>query len=338
MDKNLQIIYDSANTIIYKGKYENFIDEVIVKVVKSELASQAHIERLDNEYILTKKLQIQGVRNALERTKFNNKEALILEYVSGDSIRHIIKKEIFHAPFFLQIAIKISNSLGEIHLQNIIHKDINSNNILLNLKTQNPTIIDFGLSSKTQYKTQNLGNPDKLEGTLLYISPEQTGRMNRIVDYRTDLYSLGIVFYEMLTGQVPFRSEDSLEVIHAHIARKPKPPHTINPNIPEAISKIVLKLLEKNAENRYQSAFGLKYDLKYILNNINNIDQITNFDTGKSDFSGKLIISEKIYGRKNELDILQNSFKNVCAGDMEFVTVAGNAGTGKSVLIKELHK
>jgi serine/threonine protein kinase len=183
-----------------------------------------------------------------------------------------------------------------------------------------------------------------IKGTLHYISPEQTGRMNRTVDYRTDLYSLGITFYEMLTGTVPFESHDSLEVIHSHIARKPVPPVERNAAIPAVVSDIVMKLMSKNAEDRYQNAFGLLHDLNECAKGLAG-GKIKSFDLARQDISNRFIIPQKLFGREKELTELISSFDRVCGsqqtdkpGTAGIMLVSGSPGVGKSALIHEIHK
>ncbi|MBC8246110.1 MAG: AAA family ATPase, partial [Deltaproteobacteria bacterium] len=173
---------------------------------------------------------------------------------------------------------------------------------------------------------------------LPYISPEQTGRMNRVVDYPTDLYSLGVVFYEILIGEPPFLSEDLLEMIHSHIAKRATPPHERRADVPELISAIVMRLLEKNAEERYQSAFGLQYDLKKCVGLLTESGTIEAFELGESDYTGIFRIPQKLYGRETEINTLLNSFDRISEGGKELLLVAGYSGVGKSALVHEVHK
>jgi predicted ATPase/serine phosphatase RsbU (regulator of sigma subunit) len=239
---------------------------------------------------------------------------------------------------FLSLAIQITEALGNIHAANIIHKDINPANIVWNQETNQLKIIDFGIASRLPRENPTLKNPEQLEGTLAYISPEQTGRMNRSLDYRTDLYSLGVTFYELLTGKVPFESDNALELVHCHIAKTPKPVCEINPNIPSLISDIVMKLMAKNVEDRYQSAFGVKADLEECKLQFAKTDKISHFSLAQNDFSGKLQIPQKLYGRKNEINLLLQAFERVSQGSVEMMLVAGYSGVGKTALVNEVHK
>ena len=198
--------------------------------------------------------------------------------------------------------------------------------------------MDFGISAALTHANDEIYNPDVIEGTLAYMSPEQTGRMNRSVDYRTDLYSLGITFYEMLTGEVPFTSKDPMELIHSHIARQPIPPRELNSSIPPVISAIILKLLSKTPEERYQNSLGLAADIDECLNRITRKGDINDFILGTRDISIKFNIPQIIVGREKELKTLMESFEQVSAGTSEIMFVLGHPGIGKSALINEIHK
>ncbi|MGB0525730.1 MAG: AAA family ATPase, partial [Flammeovirgaceae bacterium] len=261
-----------------------------------------------------------------------------MEYFDGKPLKNVFPTKIKNLKQFLRIAIAITDILGEIHQNQIIHKDINSNNILIHEQTNEVRIIDFGISSKFDLRQNNLGNPDVLEGTLAYISPEQTGRMNRIVDYRTDLYSLGVMFYELLVGRLPFEAKDSMELVHCHIARKPLAICEVNPDVPIMISEIVMRLMEKSASDRYQSAYGLKMDLMRCLEELDLKGQIELFEVGHKDYSDKLQIPQKLYGCEEEIELLLESFQRVSEGAVELMLVKGYAGVGKSSLINEVHR
>ncbi|MCP4159712.1 MAG: serine/threonine-protein kinase PknK, partial [Deltaproteobacteria bacterium] len=238
----------------------------------------------------------------------------------------------------LNLCIRITEILGNIHKHNIIHKDINPSNIIWNKDDDNIQIIDFDLATEHPREITSMKNPNVLEGTLPYISPEQTGRMNRSLDYRTDYYSLGITFYWMLTGKLPFESTDPLELVHSHIAIEPETPHEINKKIPDTISCIVMKLMAKNAEERYHSCFGLKADLKRCQHELLNTGIIDSFKLGSFDVSDKFEISQKIYGREKEIPTLLSSFERIRQGKAEIMLVSGFPGIGKSVLINEIQK
>jgi len=268
---------------------------------------------------------------------------MVLEDFLGKSLATLKQQHPSTLEDFLEIAIKITTALGAIHAANIIHKDINPSNIVYSPQTQQLKIIDFGISTRLSRENPTIKNLNSMEGTLAYISPEQTGRMNRSLDYRTDFYSLGVTFYELLTGQLPFVSEDVLELVHCHIAKPPIPPHQLvgahrRAPIPKAISNIVMKLMAKTAEERYQSAWGLKADLEECLKQLRTSGQISDFPLGTQEVCDRFQVSQKLYGREREVETLMQAFERVTTGQSEFLLVAGYSGIGKSSLVQEIYK
>lgn len=332
-----ELIYNSTSTSIFKTKLADYDSEVVVKLLKKEHESDKKINQFENELRITAKLESSGFRKAIDKTYIEGQHALVLEYIPGIPLSQVFNKPVGISDF-LDIAIQCTTLLGKLHQKHIIHKDINSNNILYDQTTKKISIIDFNISSEISLKSNHLENPDRLEGTLQYISPEQTGRVNRIVDYRSDLYSLGITLYEILCGELPFVTDDSLELIHFHIAKKPVSPHQHNRKIPEVISKIILKLLSKNAEDRYQSAEGLLHDFKKCLLEWKKESKIPDFTIGLEDFSNQFTIPEKLYGRSSEKQQLLEAFDRASNQYKELVLVSGASGTGKSALISEVNK
>ncbi|WP_442940610.1 trifunctional serine/threonine-protein kinase/ATP-binding protein/sensor histidine kinase [Nostoc sp.] len=237
---------------------------------------------------------------------------------------------------FLQIAIALCNTLDILYRERIIHKDIKPSNILINPDSKQVKLIDFSIASLLPRETQTLVNPNVLEGTLAYISPEQTGRMNRGIDYRTDFYSLGITFYELLTGVLPFESNDPMELVHCHIAKAPAPLEEFK--VPKSISDIVMKLMAKNAEDRYQSAFGLKFDLETCLRQLQQSSKVEGFKIAQRDVCDRFIIPDKLYGREMEVSTLIQAFERVNLGATEMMLVAGFSGIGKTAVVNEVHK
>ncbi|TVQ04428.1 MAG: GAF domain-containing protein [Balneolaceae bacterium] len=333
-----ELIYESKNSKIFLKEDKERGIRVVTKILNQEFPSLQVINQFYNEHELIHGLSIEGVRESFERKRVNNRHAIVMEYVPGKSIREMVEDEAFNIPDFLMYAIEISRILSEVHAAKIIHKDINSHNIIVDEETEKVYLLDFGISTKLNLKKKSLENPEKLEGTLLYVSPEQTGRMNRMVDYRTDLYSLGVTFYEMLAGQVPFQSTDAMEIVHAHIASQPPQVSFHRQGVPEMLERIITKLMAKNAEDRYQSALGLMKDLQYCLVAWKQLGRIDEFELCQHDFSGDFQLPQKLYGREKELRLLMEAFNRVSNGHLETVLVGGYSGTGKSALVHETHR
>lgn len=335
----VETFHEGAKTVIYRGRQETGPLEVVVKTVRAEYPTIEEITRLRHEYKILQPLSIEGVIKPLELKNCQHSLALVLEYFDGLSLEKFITgNERISLINFFKIAINLAQTLGELHLENLIHKDIKPHNILLNPQTQQIKLIDFSIATRLAKENSTGSNLNLLEGTLAYMSPEQTGRMNRSIDYRTDFYSLGVTFYEMLTSKLPFTTQDPMELVHNHIAVKPLPPRKINPKIPHAVSSIVMKLLAKNAEDRYQSAFGLKADLEQCLAQLQTTGFIEDFTPGLRDKSGQFLIPQKLYGRSEEVKTLLNAFERVSQGKSEMMLIAGYSGIGKTCVVNEVHK
>ena len=328
--EQLTVIHNHGNSVIYK-----FMDagrNYILKVLPGDHPDLKQVAQFNMEYELTHQLDVPGIRRALSQIKHKDHFALILEYIDGETIRNKTGKK-WPLDEFLPLAISLADTLGRLHLKKVVHKDVNSNNILLENVTGAVKIIDFGLATSLTEEMQQMHNPDQLDGTLHYISPEQTGRMNRTIDYRTDLYSLGVVFYELLAGDRPFDSKDPIELVHQHIALPPD----LGP-IPAPLDGIVGKLLAKNAEDRYQSAFGLKHDLEQCLRDWSNYGQLRAFELALHDHSQRFRIPQKLYGRDQEITQLMDDFELARTSENRLFLIAGYSGIGKSALVNEVHK
>ncbi len=331
-------ISEGKKSLVLRGLRLSDHQPVVIKVLKKEYPSSEELARFGREHDMTGCLDIDGVVNVYELVKYKNGLAMILEDFAGDSLDKYIPLNDLSIPQILGLFIQITEILADIHKHKVMHKDINPSNIVWNRNTNQIKIIDFGISTHLAWENPEILNPDIMEGTLRYMSPEQTGRMNRTIDYRTDLYSLGVTFYEMLSGQAPFQANDPIELIHCHLAKHPLELYKLRQDVPVAISAIISKLIYKTAEERYQSALGLLTDLKYCLEGLNRDGQITNFVPGHKDISERFEIPQKLYGREQELNILFNSFETVRKGNTEFLLVSGSSGVGKSSLIHEIHK
>ena len=330
-------IFESANSLVYRGQSNEDNQSVILKVLKEDYPSPEKLTHYRQEYEITRDLKIEGVIKADGLERYQNTLVMILEDFGGQSL-----DQLFDSPLeiseFLSIAFQITEILGEIHAANVIHKNINPSNIVLNPTTGQLKIIDFGISTVLPRENPTLKNPNQLEGTLAYISPEQTGRMNRALDYRTDFYSLGITFYELLTQQLPFTSQEHMKLVYYHLAKEPTPPHNINADIPLVISNIILKLMAKTAEKRYQSAWGLKADLQACQLQLSQHHRIEIFDLGQQDFSEKFQLPQKLYGREREINNLLAAFERTSQGQCEMMLVSGYSGIGKTSLVQETYK
>lgn len=246
------------------------------------------------------------------------------------------EQNVFELKEFLLISIKICDALEKIHAENIVHRAINPSNILYKQKTGDVKIIDCSSNKYLSSESYVLEHNNTLEKLLYYISPEQTGKMNRTIDYRSDFYSLGIVFYEMLTGRLPFESEEPMDIIYSHVAKEPRSISKINSAIPKVVCDIIEKLIAKNPEDRYKSASGLKRDLEKCLMQIENNSNIS-FELGKYDLSGNFYMPQKLYGREKEIEKLMESFDRVTQGSGELLLISGSPGVGKSVLVQEFY-
>ncbi|BAY23936.1 serine/threonine protein kinase and signal transduction histidine kinase with GAF and PAS/PAC sensor [Calothrix sp. NIES-2100] len=347
-------IYESSNSLVYRGIREDGV-AIIVKMLKLDYPSPQELTRYRQEYKITRSLNLEGVVKAYSQQNYQRTLMILLEDFGGESLEQWMHKrpDIF-CPMplstFLSLAIAFTDILGRIHAANVIHKDINPGNIVFNPDTGVVKIIDFGIATQFNRTNPTFKSPHVLEGTLAYLSPEQTGRMNCLLDYRTDFYSLGVTFYELLTGHLPFETTDILELVHCHIAKQPVSPHELNAAIPRAVSDIILKLMAKNAEDRYQSAWGIKADLETGFCQFAETGQIGSIQLGIQDVCDQFQIPQKLYGREAEIEALLAAFDRVAGTgnehkneensefQVEMMLVSGYAGVGKSALVQELYK
>jgi predicted ATPase/signal transduction histidine kinase len=332
-------IYTGSKTVVYRATRSIDQKPVVIKLMQNDYPSFNEIVHFRNQYIITNNLNISGIVKPCSLEIYRNGYALIMEDFGGISLKEWgVGSGEWGVENFLVVGIQIATILDQLHRNRVIHKDIKPANIIINPTTKQVKIIDFSISTLLPRETQQLQNPNVLEGTLAYISPEQTGRMNRGIDYRTDFYSLGVTFYELLTGELPFNSNEPIELVHCHIAKQAVPVHSINKNIPIIISDIIAKLMAKNAEDRYQSALGLKHDLEVCLHQYKKSNNITSFVLGSRDISESFLIPEKLYGRETEVETLLQAFERVTQGATEIMLVAGLSGIGKTAVVNEVHK
>ncbi|MES0489714.1 MAG: AAA family ATPase [Leptospirales bacterium] len=340
-----ETLHESHNSVVYRAKKllkSKGSKPVVLKIARAKGEISTSRASLKREFDILKSLPGSAVPEVYEYLELDNATAIVMENLEGCSMSKFITKNDKNKGLpladFFTLSLEMAKSLNDIHEKSIIHKDIKSSNIFVNNEYK-IKYIDFELSSILNREISAIKLATRLEGTLSYISPEQTGRMNRAVDYRSDYYSLGVVFFEMLTGKTPFANiKDPMELIHHHIAVPPESPSLINKNIPDNLSLIILKLLAKNSEDRYQSTTCLIRDLQQIRESFLNIKKLKNFTPGRDDVSSVFHLSQKLYGRQKDINNLLTSFENVASGKRELMLVGGFSGIGKTALVAELHK
>ncbi|MEG3924914.1 AAA family ATPase [Microcoleus sp. T3_D1] len=340
-------IYAGNRTLVYRGIRSCDQQPVAIKLLRNDFPSFNELVHFRNQYVIAKNLNIPGTVKAYSLESYHNRYALVMEDFGGISLCSYLASlasdsnetlEGLPVNDFFPMAIQIANALDGLHRHHVIHKDLKPANILINPTSKEVKLIDLSIASLLPRETQEIQNPNVLEGTLPYISPEQTGRMNRGIDYRTDFYSLGVTFYELLTGKLPFQTDDPMDLVHCHLAKQPIPVHELNPAVPPVLSEIVGKLMAKNAEDRYQSASGLKYDLETCWQQWREKGEIASFKLGQRDLCDRFLIPEKLYGRESEVSSLLAAFERVSAGSTEMMLVAGFSGIGKTAVVNEVHK
>lgn len=341
-------IYDSRNSQVYRA--QRIVDgcPVVLKRLKAEYPTPDQLRRYRQEFHLAHHLSLPNVIKAYDLAESQRSPVIVFEDFGGVSLRQWLRAYPQGLPIglFLPIALQITEAVAQLHSQNVIHKDINPANLVLNPETMVLKAIDLGLSTQLSQETPQLQSPHALEGTLPYLSPEQTGRMNRQLDYRTDFYSLGVTFYEALTGRLPFASDDPLEWVYCHIAKEPIALLARGEPVPPPLAAMVARLMAKNAEDRYQSAWGLKADLEQCWQQWQQANQITAFPLGQQDLSDRLHIPETLYGREREMATLLGAFERIAplrpevatASNAAAVLVTGYSGIGKSALVRSLYQ
>ncbi|BAY87090.1 serine/threonine protein kinase with two-component sensor domain [Calothrix parasitica NIES-267] len=355
----IEEIYSSQQTLVYRGVREADQKPVVIKLMRNEYPTSQEIAQFRNQYFISNNLNTSTIIKPYSLEKYHRSYAFVMEDFGGISIINEVKDWKFSKigdnydliENFLDIAIQITSALDEIHRNKIIHKDIKPDNILINPDTKEIKIIDFSISTILPQGIQFLVHSDILEGTLAYISPEQTGRVNRGIDYRTDYYSLGITLFELLTGKLPFNNDNTLGLIYSHISQEPPVETIIDLGIPLVISELVGKLMAKNPEDRYQSALGLKHDLELCQHNLKTNRRIGHFELATKDISDHFSIPDKLYGRQVETKKLLDAFNRVinppqhhlarekeARKGVELMLVKGYSGTGKTAVVSEIHK
>lgn len=361
-------IYEGSRTLVYRGLREHDQQPVVIKFINDAFPSFNELIQFSNQYSIAKDLNLPNLVRPLALIPYGNASALVMEDFGGIDLNQFLEQASQPGnPYahlgtrldrklgnsraglilFFQIAVQVAQALAGISRASVIHKDIKPANILIHPQSGQVKLIDFSIASalprevprEIPRETQEIQNPNILAGTLAYLSPEQTGRMNRGIDYRSDFYSFGVTCYELLTGQLPFVSPDPMEIVHGHLAKLPVSPYKLSgETMPKIVSDLVLKLMAKNAEDRYQSAFGLKHDLERCLHELKGTNEIEPFKLGQKDASDRFLLSEKLYGRQTEVSHLLAAFHRASLGNTELMLIAGASGMGKTAVVGEVHK
>jgi predicted ATPase/signal transduction histidine kinase len=334
----LELLREGAEFTLYRGRERGSQMPILARAVVAERPSSQSLRRLEHEYSLATELDAAWAAQPLALARHQGRAVLILKDPGGEPLDRVVEQHKGQdLTRFMRIAIGLAAALGQAHRQGLIHKDVKPANALVD-DADHVWLTGFGVASRLPRERLTPAPPEIIAGTLAYMSPEQTGRMNRSVDSRSDLYSLGVTLYELLTGVLPFAAADPLEWIHCHIARQPVAPADRRA-VPEPLSAITMRLLAKNAEERYQTAAGLEADLRRCLTQWQSHGRIDPFPLGTDDLSGRLLVPEKLYGREREVDALLAAFDRVVAqGTAELVLVSGYSGVGKSSVVNALHK
>ena len=326
--------------ILYRGEYSNLAGtpSVLLLAAASTLPALETLRKMENEYSLRDELDSAWAVRPLALSEHLGHTTLVLEDPGGETLDRFLPGPM-EMTRFLRFAVGIATALSGLHEKGLIHKDVKPANVLVNPTTGQAWLMGFGIASRLPRERQAPEPPEFVAGTLPYMAPEQTGRMNRSIDSRSDLYALGVTLYEMVTGTLPFTASDPMELVHAHIARQPTPPFERLKSVPRAVSAIIMKLLAKTAEERYQTASGTASDLRRCLAEWETHHRIDEFPLGEQDTPDRLLIPEKLYGRESEINALLAAFDRVVAGERpELVLVSGYSGIGKSSVVNELHK
>src|ERR1700726_920205 len=311
-DSSLKVLWEDGERVFCRRESRADGDRAAVLAVlpAAEHPTPATLDRLAREYGLKDELGGAWAVRPLELVRQRGRIMLVLEDTSSEPLERLLGAPM-QVPSFLRIAIAVAAVLSQVHRRGLVHKDIKPANILVNSVTGEVKLTGFGIASRLPRERQAPAPPESIAGTLAYMAPEQTGRMNRSIDARSDLYALGVTFYQMISGSLPFTAADPMEWVHCHIARKPVPPSVRLDTVPAAVSTLILKLLAKTAEERYQTAAGLERDLRRCLAAWEAPHRIDAFPLGKQDKPDRLLIPEKLYGREREIETLLAAFDRV---------------------------
>ncbi|QRG67513.1 helix-turn-helix transcriptional regulator [Brevibacillus choshinensis] len=333
-----ELIYQSEKKSIYRAVRKADGRSLIIKALTGNKITTSDTAKLMHEYEVTKHLNIAGIVKPLYQEQTGGTVVLVMEDNGGLSLKTYLQRNRPALPFFFPIAMQLCQTLMELHRHGVIHKDLKPDNIIINERTGQVCIIDFSHSTRLLGESHKSAPTHSFAGSLPYMSPEQTGRMNRAIDFRGDLYSLGVIFYEMLTGQLPLYAETKMDWVHAHIAKKPIPPHHRMPELPRIISEVIMKLLAKTPEERYQSAYGLLCDLANCREQYEAKGDVSVFPLGQMDELSQFQIPSTLYGRAEEVIRLRDAYKRTRTGATELTLISGYSGVGKTELAFEAYR
>lgn len=314
---------------------------VVIKALVADYPTPRKVAEYRKEFDVGARLfqaHVPGIVEPLALLLDNGRPAIVFADNAAQTLDTLMHEVKWPVVKWLRLIMRVAEVLVAVHHNGIVHKDIKPSNILVRPDTGEVWLIDFAISSALDYEEQRAVNPNYLEGSLPYISPEQTGRMNRPIDYRSDYYALGVTLYEILCQRRPFVANDPMELVHCHIAKRPQPPHEVNPAIPAYVSAVVMRLLAKTAEERYQTARGLIADLAHCAALMESGDDAGDFVPGRDDISDRFRIAARLYGRGDALAQLLVAAERASQGGSEILLVCGYSGIGKSALIHEVHK
>jgi len=330
-------LWSGERSLIYRARRRRDGLQVVLKLPRAERPSWHVVGRLNREYEIARGLKTEKAAKPLALEHHHQRPVLVFEDIRGVSLREALSgsKDL---RTLLERSVELADAIGAIHEEGVLHKDINPSNVIWSRETGRLQIIDFSTATSLSQEVPMISNPRSLEGALAYMAPERTGRMNRDVDRRADLYAFGITLYELFSGELPFRMTDPMELVHAHIAVTPRALHTVDRSVPEVVSAIVMKLLAKSPEARYQTAAAVRADLQACVDRLTEAGTIPEFVIGRDDVFGAFSIPQRLYGREDELRLLVSVCDGVSKGSKALTLISGHPGIGKSALVHEIFK
>src|SRR5215467_5780811 len=338
----LELLHQEGACLLSRGQLRGqsvgMVSSLLVVAPVEDHPAPASLQRLEHEYAVRAALDPAWAVRPLALVQDQGRPVLVLADPGGEPLTRLLGRPLA-LPQGLRVAIGLTAALGHLHGRGLIHKDVKPAHVFVNGATGQVWLLGFGIASPLPRERQTPAPPEFIAGTLAYMAPEQTGRMNRSIDARSDLYALGVTLYELVTGSLPFTASEPMEWVHCHIARQPVPPAARCPAVPAAVSALIMKLLAKTAEERYQTAAGVEHDLRRCLAHWEAEGRIGAFPLGTHDTPDRLLLPEQLYGRAREIARLRAAFARVVTGGApELVLVSGSAGISKSSVINELHK